>query len=414
MFGVLRAVVSRELGHMLGRFTDLYGEGNGDFGKYAIMAFGERINFRPVRRRLTGCRAGWCSYDVPERRGRHRLKVPPIQSQLAVKLVNGPMPWADAIVVEQRVHTNPKARVLPAEGLLVYEAYGRRRVRNVRWDEAKKRPVMIDQRQRFIRADGTKKNEAGDVFREGGLALFGNPSSASSATGCGFWKLDDITLPAESKRKSSKAQPGQFATFNATYCPEHVSTRRGTSPIRLAKRLSPGDYRLYVQASGAGGTVKAEDTLLEVPSTADGQTLWGLVDVRVASDSQRLSVVPEKEGRIEAIQAVPRKPVQLNLLARPVAEQLATKLGGRVTTSTALAKNVCVGGAIEIPLGKSKDANAASVHRWLAGHGADEQIGALLRASLNPDDACRTLVSAANAAGGRDNITALVVDWGQA
>jgi protein phosphatase len=41
----------------------------------------------------------------------------------------------------------------------------------------------------------------------------------------------------------------------------------------------------------------------------------------------------------------------------------------------------------------------------------DDPIGALLAGEAAPADACRRLVAAANAAGGRDNITALVLDF---
>ncbi|MDI7278161.1 MAG: SpoIIE family protein phosphatase, partial [Anaerolineae bacterium] len=41
----------------------------------------------------------------------------------------------------------------------------------------------------------------------------------------------------------------------------------------------------------------------------------------------------------------------------------------------------------------------------------DERVAALLAEHGDPEAACRALVAAANAAGGADNITALVVDW---
>ncbi len=42
---------------------------------------------------------------------------------------------------------------------------------------------------------------------------------------------------------------------------------------------------------------------------------------------------------------------------------------------------------------------------------ADERIAAVTAEHAEPEGACRALVAAANAAGGLDNITALVVDW---
>lgn len=47
----------------------------------------------------------------------------------------------------------------------------------------------------------------------------------------------------------------------------------------------------------------------------------------------------------------------------------------------------------------------------LTGMVPDEAIARLLEECADPDLACRSLVAAANAAGGQDNITALVVDW---
>jgi protein phosphatase len=41
----------------------------------------------------------------------------------------------------------------------------------------------------------------------------------------------------------------------------------------------------------------------------------------------------------------------------------------------------------------------------------DEKIAAILKAQTDPQAACESLVSAANKAGGHDNITALVIDW---
>ncbi len=40
----------------------------------------------------------------------------------------------------------------------------------------------------------------------------------------------------------------------------------------------------------------------------------------------------------------------------------------------------------------------------------DDHIAAIIRAAASPVQATRQLVAAANAAGGRDNITAIVVD----
>ena len=41
----------------------------------------------------------------------------------------------------------------------------------------------------------------------------------------------------------------------------------------------------------------------------------------------------------------------------------------------------------------------------------DRDIAGILRAEADPQAACRSLVAAANRAGGHDNITALVIDW---
>lgn len=48
----------------------------------------------------------------------------------------------------------------------------------------------------------------------------------------------------------------------------------------------------------------------------------------------------------------------------------------------------------------------------LTGLVPDEQTAALLRANHDPEAACRALVAAANDAGGTDNITAVVANWG--
>ena len=42
---------------------------------------------------------------------------------------------------------------------------------------------------------------------------------------------------------------------------------------------------------------------------------------------------------------------------------------------------------------------------------ADKSIAAILKAETDPQAACKSLVAAANEAGGHDNITALVIDW---
>jgi len=41
----------------------------------------------------------------------------------------------------------------------------------------------------------------------------------------------------------------------------------------------------------------------------------------------------------------------------------------------------------------------------------DKDIASILKAETNPQAACKSLVAAANKAGGHDNITALVIDW---
>ncbi|HBO44596.1 MAG TPA: hypothetical protein DD670_11815, partial [Planctomycetaceae bacterium] len=358
MYGV--GLLYHELGHMLGGFRDLYGEANGDFGRWAIMGLGEKTHFPTGPTALNRYIAGWLTYDVPAQQGRHRLRLPPIQTQRAVKLVNGPMPWADALVVEHRVRPNPLARTLPAEGLFVYEAYGKRRVRNVRWDAKANKSVVVEQRQRVVRADGTPKNQPGDAFRGGNLTAFGKSSAASSATGCGYWELHNIDVPPESKDESFAARMRKLAAFEAVYLPERIATRRGTAPIHLARRLSPGDQRLYVRVAGGGCTVEGDDTLLNVPAPAAGQSNWGLVDVCMTNDLKRLSVVPDTGAQIEEIQAVPRKPVLLNLLASPHVERLAAGLGGRVTTSAPLADAVWAGQVIEIPLNGSQSPGKAT------------------------------------------------------
>ena len=47
----------------------------------------------------------------------------------------------------------------------------------------------------------------------------------------------------------------------------------------------------------------------------------------------------------------------------------------------------------------------------LTGMLTDEEIAAVLKQSRTPKQACRELVAEANRAGGRDNITVLVVDF---
>jgi serine/threonine protein phosphatase PrpC len=42
---------------------------------------------------------------------------------------------------------------------------------------------------------------------------------------------------------------------------------------------------------------------------------------------------------------------------------------------------------------------------------ADRNIAAILKAETDPQAACKSLIAAANEAGGHDNITALVIDW---
>ena len=41
----------------------------------------------------------------------------------------------------------------------------------------------------------------------------------------------------------------------------------------------------------------------------------------------------------------------------------------------------------------------------------DKEIAAILKAERDPQDACESLIAAANKAGGHDNITTLVIDW---
>ncbi len=346
-----------ELGHQLCGFRDLYNKGYGPFGRYAIMANGERTHFPTGPTAFHRYMAGWLSYDVPAQKGRRTLRLPPLCAvPRAVKLVNGPMPWADALIVE---HRSGEGKTLPAEGLLVYEAYGNRRVRTAKWDEKAKKYVTFQQRIRLLRADGTQRNQPGDVFRQGRLPLFGNVSAASSATGCGFWELEKITVPAaQPGRRGSSSRSKAFATFEAVYCPKRIPIRRRSSPIHLSRRIPPGDHRVYVRVAHGGCTVKGNGTLLRVPG-AGNRVAWGLCDVRIAAnDRQTLSAVPDDGAKIEEIQVVPRAPVLLDLMGNRDGEKLAASLGGHVSESSPLDKNVWVGGAIEIPLGQPGSAKA--------------------------------------------------------
>ncbi|MBN2022475.1 MAG: hypothetical protein JW809_06735 [Pirellulales bacterium] len=357
MYGV--GLHCHEFGHMLCGFRDLYGAANGDFGNYAVMAYGEKTHFPTGPIAYHRYAAGWLAYDVPERRGRHPLKLPPLELQRAVKLVNGPMPWADALIVEHRARWSPHDRELPAEGLLVYETYGKRQVRTVRWDAAKGRPVMQGQWIRLLRADGSPRNEAGDVFREGNLSLFGAPSAASSATGCGFWELEDITLPAGANRQPATGRSRGIATFHAVYCPKRVVTR-GRTFVDLTSQIPPGDHRVFVQVAGGPCAIRSgDDALLEMPAPTGAEPVWGLLDVQATAARRPLRIVPGTGARIEDVQIAPRAPVLLNLLAEPHAARLAASLGGRVAPGAILADNVCAGGAIEVPLGAAKGSPTA-------------------------------------------------------
>jgi len=353
IFGM--GLICHELGHMLCGFWDLYGQSGGDFGDYAVMAYGEKTHFPTGPVAFHRYMAGWLAYDVPEPRGRHRLRLPPLEAQRAVKLVNGPMPWADALVVENRVKLDPRTSTLPAEGLLIYEAYGNRRVRVVRWDAKAKKPSMYEQRLRLLRADGSPRNEPGDVFRQGQqLTLFGNPSSASSATGCGYWELGNILLPTTTGPRSPSAAMRAVATFDVVYLPRRVAVGRGTAPVSLARDLSPGDHRIYVQVVGGGATLRSPSTaLLELPAAADSQPTWGLLDVHVPAGRPQLTVVPGRNARIAEIQIVPRRPVLLNLLASPQIETLASSLGAQPSTSAVLAENVYAGSVLDLALGSA-------------------------------------------------------------
>jgi len=50
----------------------------------------------------------------------------------------------------------------------------------------------------------------------------------------------------------------------------------------------------------------------------------------------------------------------------------------------------------------------------LSGMVTDEQIAAILRDESDPEKACQRLVAAANAKGGKDNITAIVAHFDEA
>lgn len=47
----------------------------------------------------------------------------------------------------------------------------------------------------------------------------------------------------------------------------------------------------------------------------------------------------------------------------------------------------------------------------LTGMVTDASIAAILQSHVEPEDACHVLISEANAAGGKDNITVVVIDW---
>jgi len=351
-------IFCHELGHAFCGFWDLYTPSGGNFGRWGVMGLGDKTHFPAGPIALHRYMAGWLSYDVPQQRGRHHITLPPLQAKRAIKLVNGPLPWADSLIVEYRVRTGPNDRNLPAEGLLVYEAYGRRRVRTVSWNEKTGKPTVTEQRLRLLRADGTSRNEAGDAFRHGKLTMFGTPSAASSATGCGYWELTNIREPKDPEKPPFSAADRQPATFDATYCPRHVVVRRPDAPVHLGRWLPPGDYRLCVQVAKGTCTVQSDKTLLEVPEVTGVQPRWGLVDVHVADDRQRLSIVPGTNSQLSAAQVVARKPVRLNLLAEPYAAPLASGFDGQITASAGLGSSVWVGGAATIPLGKSKRAVA--------------------------------------------------------
>ncbi|MBN1910973.1 MAG: hypothetical protein JW818_14605 [Pirellulales bacterium] len=346
-----------ELGHMMCGFRDLYVPQNGLFGRYAVMAFGEKTHFPTGPIALHRYQAGWLSYDVPDQQGRQRLRLPPLQAKRAVKLVNGPMPWADALIVEHRMRIEPEAKTLPAEGLLVYQAYGHRRVRTVDWDAKKKRAVVTDQNLHLVRADGTFKNEAGDVFRQGELPLFGKASAASTATDCGFWELEHIALPKISDRMSPSARLKQVATFQAVYRPLRITPPGSSGPISLGHRIPPGAHRLYVQTVGGAKVVQDNKTLLEVPGSDDRRPVWGLVDLDVPVKRRPpLMIVPDRGASIKEIQVVPRRPKTLDLLAEPLGGKLAHDLDGRLANDALVAGSIRAGSAIEIPLGKDHPA----------------------------------------------------------
>ena len=356
IFGI--GLVLHEMGHAIGHFTDLYVEPNGDFGRWAIMGLGEKTHFPTGPTAFHRYMAGWLTYDVPRQEGTHRLRLPPLQAKRAVKLVNGPMPWADALIVEHRARLSPYQKTLPDEGLLVYEAYGRRQLRTVEWNKKDKKAVVTKRNIRIVRADDKVADQPGDVFRKGDLSLFGKPSSASSATGCGFWELSQIHVPARPNETRSPVSPmNRVATFNAKYRPRLVDVRRPGAAVNLGPWLPPGDYRFYIEVGKGSCSVVGDNTLLRVTVPGRARSQWGLVDVHVSEKRRRLAIVPDAGSQLASAQVVDRRPVLLDLLAEPYGQQLASGLQGKITTSAPLAKNVCVGGAITIPLEKSASAS---------------------------------------------------------
>ncbi|MGD9128146.1 MAG: hypothetical protein PVH19_12280, partial [Planctomycetia bacterium] len=382
MFGI--GQLCHELGHFICHFRDLYGERNGDFGRWAIMGVGDKTHFPTGPTALHRYMAGWLAYDVPQPKGTHRIKLPPLQAKRAVKLLNGPMPWADSLIIENRVRLTPNHRTLPAEGLFIYEAYGQRQVTTVSWDKKGKKPNALKPRLRIVRADDTAKNPAGDAFRKGELSLFGKPSSASSATGCGFWKLDHIRVPdrLDPKLKRPPSLSNRVATFNATYCPRLLKEPKSDKPIELGPWLPPGDYRCYVEVAKGTCSLEGDDTLLQVTRPERAKPQWGLVDVHVTDEHRPLNLLPGPGSKIASAQVVERRPVLLDLLAKPHAEQLASGFKGKISASTPLVKDVSVGRAITIPVSKSA---SASVKTTCPGG----QLRLALKASCRKRDAVK-------------------------